>query len=128
MTAVAATIPKRYPAKMRACLLSVLCLTLSTASVAQTGPGVQMPDEPGLYAVFKTSMGGIVALLYDDKAPATVANFVALAQGEKQTLDKRGKAVKPVAKTSRPTSSAFRRASSTFTIPSCSPFSSIKRT
>ena len=91
---VAATIPKRYPSEMRSCVLAVFCLTLGTASVAQTGPGVQMPDEPGLYAVFKTSMGGIVALLYDDKAPATVSNFIALAQGDKQTLDKRGKPVR----------------------------------
>jgi cyclophilin family peptidyl-prolyl cis-trans isomerase len=52
------------------------------------------PEEPGLYAVFKTSMGTMVALLYDDKAPVTVANFVALAKGEKQTLDRRGKPTK----------------------------------
>ena len=63
-------------------------------SAAQTGPGVPVPDEPGLYAVFQTSMGPMVALLYDDKAPATVANFVALSRGEQQTLDKRGKPVK----------------------------------
>ena len=79
---------------MRIYQLLFLCLTLGTVSGAQSGPGVQIPDEPGLYAVFKTSMGAMVALLYDDKAPATVANFVALAQGDKQTLDKRGKPVK----------------------------------
>ena len=57
-------------------------------------PAVQMPEEPGLYAVFKTSMGTMVALLYDDKAPITVKNFIALARGEIQTLDKRGKPAK----------------------------------
>jgi cyclophilin family peptidyl-prolyl cis-trans isomerase len=53
-----------------------------------------MPEEPGLYAVFKTSMGTMVALLYDDKAPITVKNFVTLARGEIQTFDKRGKPIK----------------------------------
>lgn len=79
---------------MRQTHLLAVCLTLSSVSFAQSVPGVQIPGEPGLYAVFKTSMGAMVALLYDDKAPVTVANFVALAQGDKQTLDKRGKPVK----------------------------------
>jgi cyclophilin family peptidyl-prolyl cis-trans isomerase len=64
-----------------------LCLAAMPATA-------QMPEEPGLYAVFKTSMGTMVALLYDDKAPITVKNFVALASGEVRTLDKRGKPVK----------------------------------
>jgi cyclophilin family peptidyl-prolyl cis-trans isomerase len=70
-----------------------LCLTAVPAGFGQTA-AVQMPEEPGLYAVFKTSMGTMVALLYDDKAPVTVKNFTALARGEIQTLDKRGKPVK----------------------------------
>jgi cyclophilin family peptidyl-prolyl cis-trans isomerase len=36
----------------------------------------------------------MVALLYDDKAPITVKNFVALARGETPTLDRRSKPVK----------------------------------
>src|SRR5437879_5022206 len=67
----------------------ILCLAPCTASAQ-----APVPEEPGLYAVFKTSMGVMVALLYDDKAPVTVGNFVALARGEKQTLDKRGKPAK----------------------------------
>ena len=47
-------------------------------------------QEPGLYATFDTSMGQIVAKLYEDKAPNTVKNFVALAKGQKATLDKKG--------------------------------------
>jgi len=39
-------------------------------------------------------MGQIVARLYEDKAPATVKNFVALASGTKATLDTKGALVK----------------------------------
>jgi cyclophilin family peptidyl-prolyl cis-trans isomerase len=78
---------------MRWSVFFALCLAAMPACLGQTA-AVQMPEEPGLYAVFKTSMGTMVALLYDDKAPVTVKNFVALARGEIQTLDKRGKPVK----------------------------------
>lgn len=43
--------------------------------------------KPGLYAVFNTDAGSITALLYEKYTPATVANFVALAQGAKPWLD-----------------------------------------
>src|SRR5580698_2434691 len=68
------------------------CLAQAPA-LAQTPPA-ELPAEPGLYAVFDTSMGQIVARLYEDKAPATVKNFVALATGTKATLDKKGALVK----------------------------------
>jgi peptidyl-prolyl cis-trans isomerase A (cyclophilin A) len=64
-------------------MAAVICL-------AQAPAPTDLPAEPGLYAVFDTSMGRIVARLYDDKAPATVKNFVALATGTKTTLDKKG--------------------------------------
>ncbi len=48
-----------------------------------------------LHATFKTSMGNIVALLYEDKAPKTVENFVGLATGTKEWTDpKTGQKVK----------------------------------
>ena len=43
--------------------------------------------KPGLYAVLNTSEGAITALLYEKDTPATVANFVALAQGAKPWRD-----------------------------------------
>jgi peptidyl-prolyl cis-trans isomerase A (cyclophilin A) len=69
----------------------VVCLASAAVCFAQApAPApVELPAEPGLYAVFNTSMGQIVARLYEDKAPATVKNFVALAQGTKATLDKK---------------------------------------
>jgi peptidyl-prolyl cis-trans isomerase A (cyclophilin A) len=42
---------------------------------------VSVPGEGQLYARFKTSMGDIVAKLFEAEAPRTVANFVALATG-----------------------------------------------
>src|SRR5580693_10255683 len=67
-----------------------VALTLAAACLAQAPAPAALPDEPGLYAVFDTSMGQIVARLYEDKAPGTVKNFVALATGTKATLDKKG--------------------------------------
>src|SRR6202167_664087 len=66
------------------------CLAAGMASLAQQPPAPELPAEPGLYAIFDTSMGQIVARLYEDKAPGTVKNFVALASGAKATLDKKG--------------------------------------
>ena len=65
-------------------------LAALATSFAQAPAPAELPAEPGLYAVFDTSMGQIVARLYEDKAPATVKNFVALATGTKATLDKKG--------------------------------------
>jgi cyclophilin family peptidyl-prolyl cis-trans isomerase len=45
------------------------------------------PD--GLYATFQTSMGVIVARLFEKETPLTVQNFVGLAKGTKPWLDPR---------------------------------------
>ena len=42
---------------------------------------------PGVYAVLETSMGMITCELYEQQAPKTVENFIALAQGTKDYLD-----------------------------------------
>jgi peptidyl-prolyl cis-trans isomerase A (cyclophilin A) len=48
-----------------------------------------------LYATVKTNMGNVVILLFEDKAPKTVANFVGLATGTKEWTDpKTGQKVK----------------------------------
>jgi peptidyl-prolyl cis-trans isomerase A (cyclophilin A) len=44
---------------------------------------------PGVYATMDTSMGKIVARLYEKEAPRTVANFVGLATGKKTWTDPR---------------------------------------
>lgn len=53
--------------------LIAACLTLSSLS--------SQPTEDGIYAIFDTSEGTITARLYHQKAPLSVANFVALAEG-----------------------------------------------
>jgi peptidyl-prolyl cis-trans isomerase A (cyclophilin A) len=64
------------------------------AAPAPAAPPVELPAEPGLYAVFDTSMGAIVAKLYEDKAPITVQNFTALARGTKAALNSKDVLVK----------------------------------
>ena len=71
------------------------------------------PDRPpGLYWIINTSMGAITAQLYEEEAPGTVANFVALTRGTKAAKDKSG------AMTKRPyfTNLTFHRVIPTFMI------------
>jgi peptidyl-prolyl cis-trans isomerase A (cyclophilin A) len=73
----------------------LLCIVIAALAcfgqTPQTSNDVELPQTPRLYAIIETSMGRIVALLYDDIAPATVRNFVDLARGNKATRDKKGK-------------------------------------
>ncbi|MFA6583590.1 MAG: peptidylprolyl isomerase [Elusimicrobiaceae bacterium] len=63
-------------------------MTQSTqTAVAVEKPIAELGLQPGEYAVFSTEKGRIVAKLYTDKAPQTVANFVGLAKGEKEWTD-----------------------------------------
>lgn len=51
-----------------------------------------MSRPAGLYAIFETNQGNIVARLLEKEAPNTVANFVGLAEGSKEfTNEKTGK-------------------------------------
>jgi peptidyl-prolyl cis-trans isomerase A (cyclophilin A) len=79
---------------MKSLLVIVVSIAASIPCFAQAPAAVELPAEPGLYAIFNTSLGTIVTRLYEDKAPATVKNFVALATGTKATLDAKGAMVK----------------------------------
>lgn len=54
-------------------------------------PAVNIPGTGRLLARFSTTMGDLVAELYEADAPRTVANFVALATGTVEWTDPRGK-------------------------------------
>ena len=75
-------------------LILVLVIAALPCFAQGTVPDVELPETPGLYAFIETSMGRIVALLYDDVAPITVQNFVDLARGTKATRDKKGNLVR----------------------------------
>src|ERR1700757_821467 len=46
-----------------------------------------MARPAGTYAVFETSLGNIVCKLFEKEAPKTVANFIGLAEGTKESAD-----------------------------------------
>ena len=46
-----------------------------------------MTRAPGTYAVLETSQGSIVCRLFEKEAPKTVANFIGLAEGTKESSD-----------------------------------------
>jgi cyclophilin family peptidyl-prolyl cis-trans isomerase len=76
--------------------LSALFL-MTLAAFAQTptpkAPATKAPApaglalEPGLYAIFNTSMGSFTAKLFETETPVTVRNFSALARGTKAWKD-----------------------------------------
>ncbi len=68
---------------LRASILSVAPLFMLFAASPEAG---ELP--PGLYAKFDTSKGVIVARLFFEQTPMTVANFVGLAEG---TIDNTSK-------------------------------------
>ena len=60
-----------------------LLISLAALALAQNPPALK----PGLYAVFNTDAGTFTAQLFEKDTPATVANFVALAQGTQPWRD-----------------------------------------
>ncbi len=71
----------------------LLSLILTCGHVAQTAPAAKKnkcgPFKKGaiVFAAFETTMGNFKIKLYPDKAPATVENFVCLAEGTKEWKD-----------------------------------------
>jgi cyclophilin family peptidyl-prolyl cis-trans isomerase len=75
---------------MKPSFLFAIAAACAFAQAPATPPAGSTPApalEPGLYAVFNTSMGTITAQLFEKEAPVTVANFVALARGTKPWKD-----------------------------------------
>jgi len=58
-------------------------ISFAALALAQNQPALK----PGLYAVLNTDAGAITAQLFEKDTPATVENFVALAQGTKPWRD-----------------------------------------
>jgi peptidyl-prolyl cis-trans isomerase A (cyclophilin A) len=76
-------------------ILITWCLLAVLSGWARAGEEKEKKVEGPLYATLKTTMGNIVVLLYEDKAPKTVENFVGLATGTKEWTDpKTGQKVK----------------------------------
>jgi len=76
-------------------ILLVCCLPVALSEWVHAGEEKEKKVAEPLYATLKTSMGNIVVLLYEDKAPKTVENFVGLATGTREWTDpKTGQKVK----------------------------------
>src|SRR5688500_11200959 len=61
-----------------------------TLADALAGDEKLAPGKPGkLTAIFDTTMGKFECELYEDKAPLTVANFVGLARGTRESYEKK---------------------------------------
>lgn len=73
------------------CFLVVLLVAGSPVYNAHGQSGSETPAAqslgPGTYAVFNTSMGVIICKLFDQLAPATVDNFIGLAEGTRTFRD-----------------------------------------
>ena len=76
-------------------VLIALAPPVPAGTPVQSGEGVQPASGelaaqslgPGTYAVFKTNMGVIICKLFDRLAPATVDNFIGLAEGTRTFED-----------------------------------------
>ncbi len=76
---------------MKAALPSTLCLLLFASTVHADGRFMKLAqDKRDLWATLTTSQGDVVVHLFSKDAPKTVANFVGLAEGEKEATDDKG--------------------------------------
>ena len=84
--------------KWRGLLLTMAVVAVSVAQTAQPPKSARSAAakkrEPGIYAILQTSMGTIVCKLFDKETPATVENFIGLAEGTKDWTDPHTKETK----------------------------------
>ena len=74
---------------------SAVIIGLIALAVLAAGATTETAVQPGTYAKFVTTEGTFTLRLFEQEAPKTVANFVALAEGTKEWTDPRnGKKVK----------------------------------
>ena len=82
----------------RALLISSLAACSAVVAIAQQSTSPEVPDAPqataealtvpnGPYVVMDTSMGRITCQFYQKQSPNAVANFIALAEGNKEWTD-----------------------------------------
>lgn len=65
-------------------LIAAFAILMTVPLSAQPDMAAQYDlTDPGVYAVFETSMGTFVAELFEQEAPITVTNFIELATGQK---------------------------------------------
>jgi len=78
-------------AMIRTSLLALFATALMAQTPAAPPAAASKPAtparDPGLYATINTSMGPIVAVLFEKETPAAVRNFVALSRGGKAWTD-----------------------------------------
>lgn len=74
---------------MAALAAAALVAQQQTDGALAAPPQAPAPRGPGVYAHITTSMGEIVARLFENEAPVTVQNFIGLATGAKAWLDPR---------------------------------------
>ncbi len=73
---------------MPACAVLLLLAAGAARAQEETFPEPDISQlGPGLYAILHTSMGYIVAELFEKEAPYTTLNFVALANGRREWRD-----------------------------------------
>jgi peptidyl-prolyl cis-trans isomerase A (cyclophilin A) len=66
---------------------NVLLAAAAVAATLSTVNAASWKEKPGMYAVFETNQGKIVAELFPKEAPKTVENFVGLAEAAKPYKD-----------------------------------------